>query len=194
MPGPLAVAAAAVQFIALLSHDALPTGTTVTVSTPLAFDKCPFGDRQQLGIGSHAPTDYSTIDTFETWQGKIVQNNGVTTGFVDCTATDKATTFDLAAGAFPSCDSTIVTALPGAVATTKAAGGTTYVLSMPESIIAAWCSGNFLVDLRLTIPTALTLPDPQSASDWLDSLVPAVIAGTAAINPDAFPVHVQQNI
>jgi hypothetical protein len=189
VPGPLAVDAAAAQLTALLSNDALPTGTTVTASTAVAFDTCPFGERQPLGVGSHAPTDYSTIDTFATWQGKVVVNDGVTTGFVDCTATDNATTFELAAGAYPSCDSTIVTALPGAVATGKASGGTTYALSMPESIIAAWCFGDFLVDLRLTIPTTLTLPDPQSAGDWLDALVPAVIAGAAALNPDAFPVH-----
>jgi hypothetical protein len=188
-PGPLPVAAAAAQLTALLTNDAVPTGTTVIASTPVAFDKCPFGERQQLGVGSNAPADYSTIDTFETWQGKVVVNNGVTSGFVDCTATDNATTFELAAGAYPSCDSTVVTALPGAVATGKAAGGTTYALSMPQSIIAAWCFGDFLVDLRLTIPTTLTLPDPQSAGDWLDSLVPAVIAGAAAINPEAFPVH-----
>jgi hypothetical protein len=188
-PGALAVDAAAAQITALLTNDAVPTGTTVTASTPVAFDTCPFGERQQLGVGSNAPTDYSTIDTFETWQGKVVVNNGVTSGFVDCTATDNATTFELAAGTYPSCDSTVVTALPGAVATGKASGGTTYALSAPESIIAAWCFGNFLVDFRLTIPTTLTLPDAQSAGDWLDALVPAVIAGAVAINPDAFPVH-----
>jgi hypothetical protein len=189
VPATLAVDAAAAQLTSLLSNDAVPSGTTVTASTALEFDKCPFGERQQLGVGSNAPTDYSTIDTFEGWQGKVVVNNGVTSGFVDCTATDNSTTFELAAGAFPSCDGTIQTSLPGAVATGEASGGTTYALAMPQSIIAAWCFGNFLVDLRLTIPTTLTLPDPQSAGDWLDSMVPAVIAGAAAIEPDAFPVH-----
>jgi hypothetical protein len=189
VPAALAVDAAAAQITALLSRDAVPIGTSVTASTPVAFDTCPFGDRQSLGVGSHAPTDYSTIDAFATWQGKVVVNNGVTSGFLDCTATDNATTFELAAGTYPSCDSTVVTALPGAVATGKASGGTTYALPAPQSIIAAWCFGDFLVDLRLTIPTTLTLPDPQSAGDWLDALVPAVIAGAAAINPDAFPAH-----
>ena len=58
---------------------------------------------------------------------------------------------------------------------------------------AAWCSGDFLVDLSVQAAggqDTLSPPvDAQTAGAWLDALVPNVIAGIVAMDPYAFPVH-----